>query len=148
MPHPSQPSRQASPSIQLLLDKVQFGDNISDELYADIAQSIARFLCGNSKSDTNRSTQLRRFYDELCFWNEKVNRTGTPQQCQQQYQQVAPLIKMLKAKVNYATGRKHVDQSFCDLLCHCLNQVKNAQTLAQCKLFFEAFIGFYKALRP
>lgn len=149
MPHPSQSSHHTlSESFHLLLNKVQFGDKVPAELYADIAEDIAGFLVNNSRPDTNRSTQLRRFYDELCFWNEKVNRGNSAAQHEQQYQQMAPLIKMLKAKVNYAKGRKHVDEYFCHLLCYCLNQVKSAETLKQCKLFFEAFTGFYKALRP
>jgi CRISPR-associated protein Csm2 len=123
------------------------GDGISDLLYADIAEAKARFLAENSR-DVNKGTQLRRFYDELSLWNEKVNGSGTPEDRQARYREFAPLIKMLNAKVAYARGREHVDENFEKLLRHLIGQVQDPATLAQAKLFMEAFMGFYKAYNP
>lgn len=127
---------------------IRFGDSIKDTLYADVAETKARFIADYSSRETNKPTQLRRFYDELCLWQEKVNQTGSAAEREARYQEFAPLIKMLKAKVAYAEGRKHVDKNFRALFSHGINEIKNAKTLAQCKLFFEAFMGFYKAVRP
>ncbi len=57
-------------------------------------------------------------------------------------------IRMLNAKAAYAEGRKHVDKSFVDLMAHGLKQVTDPAALRHFKLFFEAFLGFYKAERP
>jgi CRISPR-associated protein Csm2 len=109
--------------------KIQFGDQLSAELYSDTAKQTAAIVFqagldqrGNKKN--NKSTQLRKFYDELTMWND---------------------IKMLTAKVAYAKGRDHVDPTFENLFAHCIKSIKDAETLKHCKLFIEAFMGFYKA---
>jgi CRISPR-associated protein Csm2 len=147
MPAPQQnrnyPPRQETPEIPL--NDIRLGD-ISDELYASVAESKAKFLAENS-GEKNKSTQLRRFYDELGLWNEKVNGKGNAKDRNTRYRELAPLIKMLNAKVAYAKGRKHVDDNFEKLLRHILGQVKDPKTLEQAKLFMEAFMGFYKAYK-
>jgi len=126
---------------------IRLGSDIPDLLYADIAEAKAKFLAENSR-DANKGTQLRRFYDELNLWNEKVNSVSGQEERQTRYKEFAPLIKMLNAKVAYARGRKHVDENFEKLLRHVIGQVKDPATLAQAKLFMEAFMGFYKAYNP
>lgn len=143
-PNRHQPPRQDSPVINV--SDVRLGD-ISDELYASIAEAKAKFIAENSIREANKSTQLRRFYDELMLWNEKINGRGSPEERTARYQELAPLIKMLNAKVVYAEGRKHVDKNFVTLFRHVLSQVKNPRTLEQAKLFVEAFMGFYKAYK-
>lgn len=136
--------RQETPEIHV--SDIRLGD-ISDELYANVAEAKAKFLAEQSSRDANKSTQLRRFYDELGLWNEKVNSKGTLDERGTRYRELAPLIKMLNAKVVYAEGRKHVDKNFVTLFRHTLNQVKDPKTLEQAKLFMEAFMGFYKAYK-
>jgi CRISPR-associated protein Csm2 len=154
MPHPNthtgrppQQGRGQQPAPEIPTADIRLGDGISHLLYADIAEAKARFLAENSR-DVNKGTQLRRFYDELSLWNEKVNGSGTPEDRQARYREFAPLIKMLNAKVAYARGRKHVDENFEKLLRHLIGQVQDPATLAQAKLFMEAFMGFYKAYNP
>lgn len=55
---------------------------------------------------------------------------------------------MLNAKAAYAKGRNHVTENFVRLISHCLNQVDDIETLRNFKLFFEAFLGFYKLHGP
>lgn len=144
-----QPTRSSGPRPELekirTID-IRFGETIADTLYANIAEEKAQFLADNP-GDRNKYTQLRRFYDELCLWNEKVNSRGTPQEKQVRYAKFAPLIKMLNAKVVYAEGRKHVDSNFVALFREVISQIKDHQTLEQGKLFMEAFMGFYKATK-
>jgi CRISPR-associated protein Csm2 len=52
---------------------------------------------------------------------------------------------MLKAKVAYARGRKHVDESFEQFFMHIIQQIDSVDSLKYAKLFMEAFMGFYKA---
>lgn len=121
---------------------IRFGD-IPPELYADIAADMARLIKSQQSGTTNSETQLRRFYDEICRWHQQVNHAPDRAEA---YRKFAPLIKMIKAKAAYAHARnKQVDAKYVELLNHCINRVNSAETLAQCKLFFEAFSGFYKA---
>lgn len=128
--------------------------DVSADLYADVPEHVAFRVAKEWKTDRrtnertaankkeNKPTQLRRFYDEMCLWHEKVL------QKPEEFSTFLPLIKMLKAKVAYAKGRGHVDADYEALLRHCIDQVDSSAKLAQCKTFFEAFMGFYKAARP
>lgn len=135
--------RPATPPIDT--HDIRLGE-ISDELYAGIAESKAKFIAQNCRGEHNKSSQLRRFYDELCLWNEKIN-SGSNEERSARYKELAPLIKMLNAKVVYAEGRKHVDGNFVALFRHLIGQVTDPRTLDQAKLFMEAFMGFYKAYK-
>lgn len=128
--------------------------DVNPNLYADIPEAIA-YRVGMSKftdrktqqekigaKKENKPTQLRRFYDELVLRAEKVAHKPAD------FALHLPLVKMLKAKVAYAKGRGHVDPDFETLMRHCIDQVDSPAKLAQCKTFFEAFMGFYKATRP
>jgi len=55
-----------------------------------------------------------------------------------------PFMRMLNAKVAYAEGRELVDGTYASLLHHTLTEVKDSESLTACKLFWEAFTGFYK----
>ena len=98
-----------------------------------------------SGRDSNKSTQLRKFYDELVMWFEKVHFERTPIEREAKYTEVAPFIQMLVAKVAYAKGRGHVDDNFEKLFAHLIRQISDVESLKHAKLFMEAFMGFYKA---
>lgn len=89
--------------------------------------------------ELNKSTQIRKYYDELVMWHEKVMLNGD-------YENNAPFIKMMKAKVAYAHGRKKIGDDFLDMFNAIINQINSAETLKNAKLFFEAVLGFRKAL--
>ncbi len=89
----------------------------------------------------NKHSQLRRFYDELCMWEEKVSRQPD------KFDEYLPFIRMLNAKAAYAEGRKLVDRTFVDLLRHTLQEVSSPKAMTTCKYFWEAFMGFYKQER-
>ncbi|HAY28295.1 MAG TPA: hypothetical protein DIT03_02105, partial [Candidatus Accumulibacter sp.] len=112
----AQPAQPAGPTIEVA--DIRFGAGLTETIFADIAQNKARVVAeAGDRNNTNRSTQLRKFYDELVMWHEKVNVVSSAGMCQQEarqtrYQDVAPYIKMMIAKVAYARGRKHVDDCF------------------------------------
>lgn len=131
----------------MLLTDIKFGDEISVTLFSDIAQRCANEIKSHQeKKDTNKRTQLRHFYDELVMWHDKVFQERDEEKRNTTYQNLAPYIQMLNAKVAYASGRGHVNKNFEDFFSHCVKQITNPQTLKQCKLFFEAFLGYYRAL--
>jgi len=144
----AQPARPAEPTIEVA--DIRFGDGLKETIFADIAQDKAHVVFEAGAGRKNKSTQLRKFYDELVMWHEKVNlanSTGERQQDARQlrYQDVAPYIKMMIAKVAYARARDHVDDCFEKLFTHVVRQIGDPLTLRHAKLFMEAFMGFYKA---
>ncbi len=113
---------------------------IDAELFNSVAEEAARVVSFNK--NLNKPSQLRRFYDELMLWESKV--TSQPEK----FNDYLPFIRMINAKVAYAKGRKLVDDQFVRLMQHTLKHVTDASTLRTCKLFWEAFFGFYKKYRP
>ena len=124
----------------LNINEIKFGNEKSAEIFSDIAQRAAKHIKTNK--NLNKTTQLRKFYDELAMWNDRVqlvreNKAG-------KFQELMPFIKMLKAKVAYAEGRKNVDKNFSDIFNRCIDQISNVETLRDAKLFMEAVMGFCK----
>jgi CRISPR-associated protein, csm2 family len=124
----------------LNINEIKFGNDKSAEIFSDIAQRAAKHIKTNK--NLNKTTQLRKFYDELAMWNDRVqlvreNKAG-------KFQELIPFIKMLKAKVAYAEGRKNVDKNFSDIFNRCIDQISNVETLRDAKLFMEAVMGFCK----
>ncbi|MGY6214205.1 type III-A CRISPR-associated protein Csm2 [Methylolobus aquaticus] len=94
----------------------------------------------------NKPTQVRRFYDELCMWDQKVRDLDS-------FGRLLPFIKMMNAKVAYARGRDLVDDKFVTWFSTCMEQIRepNETGLAAFRNFrthYEAFLGFFKQARP
>lgn len=113
---------------------------LDPELFNSLAQQVAKEIA--EARNTNKPTQIRRFYDEIVMWEEKVR------QHPERFDEYLPYIRMLNAKAAYAEGRKLVDGAFVDLMSHCVKQVGKVEEMQVFKLFFEAFMGFYKLERP
>lgn len=133
-PHAQDCQESANPTGQLIFSP------IDPELFNRVARQKAEIVAENH--GCNKPSQIRKFYDELCMWETKVSQEPT------KFNDYLPFILMLNAKLAYAKGRNLVDESFTRLIGDCLKQVKDEKTLQICKLFFEAFLGFYKELRP
>ncbi|MCP2041868.1 CRISPR-associated protein Csm2 [Neisseria sp. HSC-16F19] len=117
-------------------------------IFSDYAQRAADYITPPSDDrgrvpDINKSTQLRKFYDELSLWHDKVMHA---QDRDAEYQKAAPFIQMLKAKAAYAQGRGHVNARFTELFQHIIGEIGSPDGLKHAKLFFEAVLGFRKAL--
>lgn len=93
------------------------------------------------KGDKNKATQIRRFYDELVGWQERIGNDD------QKFKEYEAFVKMLNAKAAYAQGRNLVTKDFVDWFRGCVGQVGDARTLKHFRLHFEAMLGFLKALR-
>ena len=109
---------------------------LSDNIFSDIAETAAKHI---SSPNQNKASQIRKFYDELAMWDEKIHRNKA------EYDKSAPFIHMLKAKVAYAKGRGDVDANLVAILNHLIDQISDPQTLRHAKLFFEAMLGYRKA---
>jgi CRISPR-associated protein Csm2 len=123
--------------------RIRFGEKIAATLYSDVAEATAKEVATQlGGRDVNKGTQLRRFYDELVMMQGKVGNSAEDFLAQE------PYIQMIKAKVAYAMGRKKVDANFDKLLRHVIDEAKDHKSLAQAKLFMEAFMAFYKVHGP
>ncbi len=130
--------QEATPGFSV--EDIRFSGTLDADLFNGIAKRCAKAI-GDNKN-CNKPSQLRRFYDELVMWQVKVGADNA------RFQEVRPFILMLNAKAAYAQGRDLVDPNFVKLLERCLRQAEDAKTLGYAKLFFEAFLGFYKEVRP
>ncbi len=130
---PRQERRRLGVTIRFTNEEGKIDADLFDKTASTAAKVVAQ-----SKREHNKSTQLRRFYDELVMWEEKVR------QDEEKFDDYLPFIRMLKAKAAYAEGRKLVDGAFVDLIEQAIDFIKSAADLRTAKLFFEAFMGFYK----
>jgi CRISPR-associated protein Csm2 len=119
------------------------GEKLDPDLFNTVAQQAAQRIAGDDPRKTdNKPTQLRKFYDEIVLWDNKVLMHP------EKFDEYLPFIRMLNAKAAYAKGRKLVDDNYVRLLNNGLQQVTTPETLHTFKLFMEAFMGFYKQERP
>lgn len=116
------------------------------DLFDGVAKRAAEKVAGNRHR--NKPSQLRKFFDELVMWETRLAALQDERERSERFKEYLPFIRMLNAKAAYAEGRELIDENFRALLEHCLGQVQSPATLRNFKLFFEAFLGFYKAERP
>lgn len=153
-PHGQRPqNRQEEAAPQFT--HIKLAKPLDAELFNSKAQQAAQAV-SRADAQRNKSTQLRRFYDELVLWETRTNQVISQLQgdeeekkrkAAEKFQEFLPFIRMLNAKVAYAEGRKLVDRTFVNLMHHTICEVKDPETLTACKLFWEAFMGFYKQER-
>ncbi|GEC97724.1 hypothetical protein ZRA01_37970 [Zoogloea ramigera] len=134
-----------APAVSIDTAPVKLGADMPELLFADIAQDAARTIAAAGAGKTNKSSQLRKFYDELVMWHDKLAFEKTADARAAKYRELAPFIKMMNAKAAYAKGRGHVDQNFEQLFSHLIRQIACPATLKNAKLFMEAVLGFLKA---
>lgn len=135
-----QHTRQPRESSTADFNDIKLAMPLDPELFNNKAKKAAQAV-SDGDHQRNKSTQLRRFYDELVAWESRVNQQPG------KFEEYLPFIRMLNAKAAYAEGRKLVDRTYITLLQHTLGEVKDPETLTACKLFWEAFMGFYKQER-
>ncbi|QLB13185.1 CRISPR-associated protein Csm2 [Bisgaardia hudsonensis] len=126
-----------------IIEKIKFGSNKSENIFSDIAEKSAEKI-KMRKGKYNKTTQLRKFYDELSMWNEKVQQSKDKKGKENKYNELIPFIKMLKAKVAYAESREYVDEQFRQIFNKCIDQINSPETLRDAKLFMEAVMGYCK----
>jgi len=109
------------------------------ELFNGDAERVASVFC--QARNMNKSTQIRRFYDELVGWQERIGND------EEKFKELVAFIKMLNAKVAYAKGRMLVDDQFASWFRDCIGSTTSAIALKHFRLHFEAVLGFLKAQR-
>lgn len=133
-------------NITQLISEIRLTEPVDPKLFSETAEQAALELCSH-KGRENASSQIRRFYDELVMWDEKLN-AKQPEQRETAFREFMPYIQMIRAKLAYSQGRGLISKDFNDVFSHLIKEIKDPSSLKNAKLFFEAFLGFNKAINP
>ena len=114
---------------------------VDPTLFSTIAEEKAKEI-GREDRRKNKSTQLRRFFDEILRINTRAQSEGDD------WLITHPLVHMMVAKAAYAQGRNLVTESFVNLMRDGITQINDRDDLRVFTNFMEAFMGFYKMHRP
>lgn len=117
----------------------------TEELFGNEAKRTAVRMLEDKSVDSkmDKPTQVRRFYDEIALWSDKIQSKADSDAA---FRDALPYIRMMKAKLAYAYGRKLLSEDFVSTFTHIINQIDSPKTLKNAKLFFEAYLGFAKAI--
>lgn len=131
-------------AITLWKDKAN--KKLEPTLFSVTAEKLATEIGNDGRNrditGDNKSTQLRRYFDEVVRLNTQAKAKGADMEL------ILPQVHMLVAKVVYAQGRKLVSSSFVEMMKSGINQINDKDDLQVFANFFESFIGFYKMHGP
>lgn len=111
---------------------------LDPELFSTKAENFAKKIEGESKGTVNKSTQLRKFYDEIARLNSRAQMQGAD------WNIILPQVHMVVAKTAYAKGRNLISESFVSHVREGISQIKDPDDLRVFSSHLEAFMGFYK----
>ncbi len=114
---------------------------INPEVFSKEAEKWAERIYNRGERKKNKSSQLRKFYDEFF---KLYQRAESFSQENEFNDIIMPQLHMLIPKVVYAKGRNLVTDEFVEMLKDIVLQIKNREDLKIATQFFEAFIGFYR----
>lgn len=113
-------------------------------LFSKHAENLAKAISADNqqKRNSNKRTQLRKFYDEV------VRLTALSKSRPDDWDNVLPMVHMLTAKAAYADGRNLISSGFREFISGSVEQVNTPDDLNLFSNFFEAFMGFYRLYGP
>lgn len=117
-------------------------NKLDPTLFSQKAEDLARKIGEEGRGNENKSTQLRRYFDELVRLDTQAKAKNADMDL------ILPQVHMLVAKVAYAKGRKLVSDSFVDMMKIGITQINDKDDLRVFTNFLESFMGFYKMYRP
>ena len=102
---------------------------------ADQAEKLAEDIGSISRN------QLRNFYGEVKSLERRLEVQG-----EKDWKNILPLIKMLKAKVKYASAKassvQNVPESFAQFIEKSVNKINTTKEFKEFCLIFEAVVGY------
>ncbi len=117
--------------------------NIRPELLNEEAEKTAKsFAEDNERLSTS---QLRRFYGDFKQLQRKYNtkvRSNKDKDKAKAFKEILPLVKMQRAKSEYALARKSITKGFRDFLVENIQFIDDWQKFEDFMLYFEAVVGF------
>ncbi len=127
--------------MAITLWKDKESKKLEPTLFSVTAEQQAQAI-GSEGNNINKSTQLRRYFEEVVRLNTQAKAKGADMDL------ILPQVHMLVAKVVYAQGRRLVSSSFVEMMKSGINQINDKDDLQVFANFFESFIGFYKMHGP
>lgn len=114
-------------------------DTLDPKWVDDEARTAAASFFGFKPADTIKSSQLRKFYGDVKTLERQWQARGGDEAS---FAVILPMIKLLKAKSDYAHKRQVVPKSFRDWLWKHVDSVNAARDFKAFLLHFEAVVGF------
>lgn len=124
-----------------MIQQIIFGNN-EPTLYSDVAEKAAKSV--QHSGNKNNSTQLRKFYDEVVKWNNKIQGKQDDESREAEFRLSLPYIQKLKSQAAYAFSRDLIDENYLAIFNHCIDCITSPKMLKEVKFFMEAMMGFYK----
>lgn len=115
---------------------------IDPDLFSSKAEALAKRVFEEGNNKLNKPTQIRKFYDEVLRFDSMIKTNDA------EFENILPYLKMLNAKAAYAAGRELISKGFKDFISVSLNKIKDKEDFYAFAGLFEAFMGYYKFLRP
>lgn len=130
-----------SASLEQVCTRLIFNlETVPADLFDDVSRKVAEEF-NRAKDKFNKPTQIRRFYDELVSWQQRIHGDET------EFKKYEAFIRMMNAKVAYAKGRELVDANFEHWFTAANKATTTAKALDHFRLHFEAVLGFLKGMR-
>lgn len=106
---------------------------------------------GTYDHNKNKSSQIRKFYDEVQRFNtlsKNLLVTDDIAQKDMKWETIHASLHMLIAKAAYAEGRKLTSPNFTDFIRSGVGQIDSPDDLKIFTNLFEALMGYYKLIGP
>lgn len=112
------------------------------------AREIAQVLCkkeGRKGKNELSVTQARRFYNEFHRLDRQLRCYSQKTNKKEAFEKILPHIKLLRARVAFATGRKNnpITKNFYVFLDKRIEQITSIEDFQTFLLHFEAVLGFF-----
>lgn len=118
---------------------------INSDLFSKEAEELAKRINGEGRDGNrlkkNKSTQIRKFYDELLRIRSLIKKP-------EDYDNYKPYIEMIKAKVAYSKGRDLVTKVVYDFIHDGISKSTDYKNFEIFMNFFECVIAYYKMINP
>ncbi len=128
--------------MELKLWKDPEAKTLDPHLFSTQAEEFARQISGEARGQMNKGTQLRKFFDEILRLNTLAQAKDAD------WNLILPQVHMVIAKAAYARGRNLVSDGFVDRIRQGIGQVEEPADLMIFTNHMEAFMGYYKMLKP
>ncbi|GAB4334712.1 MAG: hypothetical protein Kow0037_13500 [Calditrichia bacterium] len=126
-------------------EKKKINPDLLDKEAKNIAASLLGTVTdrrGREKNVQVSSHQLRKFYNEVKSLEKKTKMFG--------WDTAEPMVRMVKAKISYATAESKIDSSerkyyrnFKNFLTKGIDSIKDEKDFSAFCKFFEAVVGYY-----
>lgn len=116
---------------------------IHPELVTKMAQNAAQSFFSGPR-DELKASQLRKFYGDVKTLELRYKNSTNKKSA---FQEILPLIKLLKAKSAYANSREVIPATFKNWIWENVDSISSEKDFLAFLLYFEAVVGFCHGLK-